>query len=195
MNPRNPSVQMHARHGFRRLGRAILKAPHDLSTHEIRLKTALELPGSEPIQGALADMFTGCARALPADKSAALDAARPRLSPWVAQLFTSFVGASAYPRCSPMATRWSVLATPSLDMPRRALRCSFDDASTLAQDAITSWRNGDEAAQQAFLAHCKACGNTLAFALARRTLLQELPELPPPWEVASLYLQEWVRNA
>ena len=156
-----------------------------------RLHAALELPGAEPVQGALADLFMGCQHAAPADRHAALATVRARLPGWVAQLFSGHAGPAGapFPRCSRMATRWSVLTTATLDMPRRALRCSHDDAQALALEAVAAWRAGDAAAQEAFLTHCQVCGDTLAFALARRLLLQALPDLPDAWNATYLRLQ------
>ena len=186
---------MVARQRFRAGARRVLQHPADLPAHLARLDAALGLPGSEPVQGALADLFMGCRSATATERQAALRAVRGRLSPWVARLFGEFTARTPFPLCSRMATRWSVLATASLDMPRRAMRCSSDDAQGLATAAADAWRIGDEPAQQAFLTHCLVCGDTLAFALARRALLREAAGLPPGWSGAYLQLQEWMLAA
>ena len=56
-----------ARRQLRAHGRAVRRAPHDVSMHLARLQLALQLPGSEPVQGVLADLFS-----VPVDNGATL---------------------------------------------------------------------------------------------------------------------------
>ena len=107
---------MVARQRFRAGARRVLQHPADLPAHLARLDAALGLPGSEPVQGALADLFMGCRSATATERQAALRAVRGRLSPWVARLFGEFTARTPFPLCSRMATRWRVLATASLDL-------------------------------------------------------------------------------
>jgi hypothetical protein len=109
-----------------------------------------------------------------------------------ARRFEDSVNTEAFAACNRLATRFSVLADASLDVPRRTLRCSGDDSRRLAGQAVAAWRRGEVDTQQTFLDHCVICGDTLAFLLARRVLLREVLELPPPWKHACEALQQVV---
>jgi mono/diheme cytochrome c family protein len=177
------------RRAVRRSSRLLMRMPSDEATHLARLHSALNLPGTEPVQGVLADLFT----ALGADhailKSQALELVRPRLSAHIAAWFGSQVGAPSMPRISPLATRWSLLAMPSADISTRARRCSADDSRALAKRAVQAVTESDEQAQQLFLHHCLTCHDNLAFMLARRELLKSAQQLPDAWEAVSQQLE------
>jgi hypothetical protein len=181
-----------ARERFRAAGRAVLRDPGLWSAHLARLSAAAEMPGAEPVQGALADLFLGCRHAPHQAKRAALESVRRRLGTHAARRFEDCVNTEAFAACNRLATRFSVLAEVSLDVPRRTLRCSGDDSRRLATRAVAAWRQGDADAQQGFLDHCVVCGDTLAFLLARRVLLREALNLPPPWKHACEALQRMV---
>lgn len=178
-----------ARLAFRACGRRLLRTPGDYAQHARRLGLALELPGSEPVQGALADLWVGCREAGETDRRRALDAVRSRLSPLTARAFEQHL-AGGLPACTRLATRWSVLATASLDLPARSLCCSTDDSRALAAQAVQAWQDGDEAAQDEFLRHCRVCRDGLAFMLARRAILRRGAELPKHWAAVFTILQE-----
>lgn len=181
-----------ARLRFRASGRQVVCHPSVLPAHLQRLDCALALPGAEPAQGALADLYLGCHEAPATDKLEALNLVRARLTEPTACSFQSLAVQHHFPRCSPMATRWSVLATASLDVPRRVLRCSTDDSRQLAAEAVRAWQRADLPAQQAFLSHCLVCRDTLALMVARRALLRLTPELPRLWAEAFVRLQATV---
>jgi len=169
--------------------------PDVLPAHLERIRCALELPGSEPAQGALADFFLGCHDAPAADKLEALHLVRQRLTEPMARAFEDSVGHHGLDLCNRMATRWSVLATASLDVPRRVLRCSTDDSRQLAAEAVQAWQQGDVPTQAAFLSHCLICRDTLAFTVARRALLRLTPVLPRSWSEVYRQLQATVLPA
>lgn len=165
---------MHDRAEFRALGRRVYAAPGQATLHAKRLAAALPLEGNEPLQGALADAFRGC---LPGQRLAAarmLETARERMTPHLTAAFEAYLDQNApFPVCSPLATRWSVLTTPSMTVPRRALRCSADDSRRIAAAFVEQQtREPTAEAEQAFLDHCLQCGDTLAFMLARRALVK-----------------------
>lgn len=177
-----------ARISLRSWGRRLLGARDTVALHWARLQAALLLPDAEPVQGTLADLFY----ALPntSERRAALTVAQHRLSPAVAQAFGACVASGAFPHSSRLATRWSVLVSPSLDQPRRALRCNADDSRALAQIGLQAWERGDEWAQAEFLEHCRICRDTLAFMLARQAILKRQAALPAAWEAVSNDLQQ-----
>lgn len=174
---------------FRSLSRQVLRHPRDAAAHQARLRLALEMPGAEPAQGALADWLVACPDAPLAQRRRALGAVRARLGAQVAQAFVPHVEGQRLPPGNPLATRWSVLAAASLDVPPRALRSSSDDSRLLAATALRAWRRGDQATQQAFLAHCRVCGDSLAFMLARREILRSGQPLPEAWRATLQALQ------
>ena len=179
-----------ARLAVRRCARLLMRNPVDVSAHFSRLRAALELPGSEPAQGALADFFVSFGEPDAALKRKALALTRARLADHVVRWFDAQVSQAPLPRITPLATRWSVLARPSADVSTRARRCSGDDSRALAQQVVKAVENADPQAQQAFLHHCVTCHDNLAFMLARRALLSQGASLPPDWEAVSTQLQQ-----
>ena len=178
-----------ARRELRRCARGLMRSPTDVDVHLLRLDAAAQLPGTEPVQGVLADLFTALGPAQAALKARALRSVAHRLSGHVVAWFDSQVSARPLPRVSPLATRWSVLSMPSADISTRARRCSADDSRALAKQAIVSIHAGDEQAQQLFLHHCLTCHDNLAFMLARRELLKVAKVLPAGWEIVSQQLE------
>ena len=181
-----------ARERFRLAGRRVLRAPGERAAHLQRVRAACALPGAEPLQGALADLWHACAP--DASAGAALlaePALQGRLAPFVARGFARQAASGrALPRVSTLATRWSVLAVPSLDVPPRALLCGVDDSRALAAAAVPALLAGEATAEEAFLAHCEGAGDSLAFMLARRALQRAGRPLAPRWAEVSLVLQQ-----
>lgn len=190
MRPNIPPPPDAVRLAFRACARQVLRHPHDSAAHAARLRVALQMPGTEPVQGALADLLVGCAEAPLAVRRSALGAARSRLTPGVARALVPHVEGRRLPPCNPFATRWSVLSVASLDVPTRALRSSPDDSRLLAAMALRAWRRGDETAQQAFLSRCQLCADPMAFMLARREILRSGQPLPESWRVTQTALQQ-----
>lgn len=163
--------------------------------HEVRVMAACALEGAEPVQGAIADMMFAC---LPeADASTRL-LRRPqvaaRLLPFVARQFLALADQrQRLPLVSTLATRFCVLAMPSLDVPQRALLCGVDDSRELAAQAIPALLAGDAEAEEAFLTHCEGAGDSLAFMLASRALSRAGASLSVRWREVSELLQRGVR--
>ncbi len=184
------STQLVARQVVRQQGRHLLRHPGDVNAHMARLHAALELPGGEPAQGALADLFSCFGAQDEALKRTALQLARPRLSAHAARWFDAQAAQAALPAITPLATRWSVLAHPCADISTRARRCSVDDSRLLAEQAVLAFERGDPSAQNEFLHHCVTCHDNLAFMLARRALLKTGISLPDDWAAVSLQLEQ-----
>ncbi|TXT39430.1 MAG: hypothetical protein FD135_2190 [Comamonadaceae bacterium] len=179
-----------ARKALRRHARSIMREASNVSAHLGRLHAALTLAGSEPAQGALADMFVAFGESQSVLKRAGLELARDRLAGHVLRWFESQVEAPALYHITPLATRWSVLATSSADISTRARRCSVDDSRLLAAQAIGAIERKDEKSLQEFLHHCVTCHDNLAFMLARRAMLRTGVELPPEWDLTSKQLEQ-----
>ena len=175
---------------MRRHARQLLRAATSVPTHMARLEAAIALPGAEPVQGVLADMFTALGADQAQVKRSALGLVRARLSAHVASWFESQIDAPALPKISPLATRWSVLSIPSADISTRARRCSVDDSRALAALAIKAVEQSDAQGQQLFLHHCLTCHDNLAFMLARRQLLKLNADLPSGWGMVSSQLEQ-----
>lgn len=185
-----------ARERFRQAGRRVLRAPHEGAVHRARIAAACALEGAEPVQGALADFWHAC---LPAPTLAqavlAAPAVRERLAPFVASaLLEQARSGQPLPRVTVLATRWCLLASPSLDVPSRAVLCGVDDSRAMAADAVPAMLAGDEAVEMAFLAHCVGARDVLAFMLARRALLRQGQRLTARWEAAMADLQHEVQR-
>lgn len=188
--------ELTARANFRQHGRHVIRVPSDRAAHEERVMAACALPGAEPLQGALADMLYAC---LPNPTRTRQLLTRPavaqRLAPFVARAFMGMVASGRrLPIASSLATRYSVLATPSMDVPRRALLVGVDDSREIAARAVEAIRRGDVVAEEEFLSHCKGAADVLAFMLARRTLTREGLSLSAAWEDVSSVLQQEVQT-
>ncbi len=179
-----------ARLAVRQHARRLMRDPLDVSAHFARLHASLELPGSEPAQGALADIFVSFGEREESLKRTALQMARDRLAAHAARWFEAQAGQARLSRITPLATRWSVLARPSADISTRARRCSVDDSRALADQVVKAFDDADAPAQQAFLHHCVTCHDNLAFMLARRALLRMGAALPPEWQAVSQQLEQ-----
>ncbi|MDD2924958.1 hypothetical protein [Rhodoferax sp.] len=179
-----------ARRTMRRHARFLKQNVLDTRVHSARLDAALLLPGAEPVQGALADLFASVGAEQAQFKRDALSLARERLAPHVSSWFESQIDAPVLPRITPLATRWSVLAIPSADISTRARRCSVDDSRALAAQVIDAVAQGDAQGEQLFLHHCVTCHDNLAFMLARRALLKANTRLPPGWDTVSQQLEQ-----
>ena len=181
---------MQARLAMRQQARRLVQTPADVSAHLARLQAAIALPGAEPVQGALADVFVALGESNAPFKRTALQLIRERLASHVVRWFEAEVAHPALPRITPLATRWSVLARPSADISTRARRCSVDDSRVLAEHMVKAVECADQAAQQAFLHHCITCHDNLAFMLARRALLRMKASLPHGWDAVSRQLEQ-----
>lgn len=177
---------------FQRAGRRVLAAPEVHAHHQARIAAAMQMPGSEALQAAVADMLYACP---PEPELFAKLMASPdmtqRLPAHVhAALCVVAQSGTCLPRVTRWATRWCILATPSLDVPRRALLCGTDDSRTLAAAALHAILAGDMQAENEFLEHCQATFDTLAFMLVRRDLLKRKLVLGRRWIQASTMLEE-----
>lgn len=182
-------ASLESRVTFRKLSRLVIKDRNNVVLHQSRLQAAMHLPGSEQIQGALVDMLLGCIPATEVDRQAALSFVQDRLNPLLVTKLKPYIANPVLPLSNALATRWSVIASPSLDMPRRTMRCNTDDSRLHAQNAVKAWHEHDVATQNAFFEHCIVCQDKLAFLLARRSLLQQLDDLPAAWEAVGDQLE------
>lgn len=185
------------RERFRRAGRQVLREPRTIATHVERIRAACGMQSAEPLQGALADLLCACLPD-PARFGALLHEAevRARLSPSLVQAFERQIGSShRLARITPLATRWSVVAIPSLNVPRRAMLCGVDDSRMLASKATQALLAHEAGAEEEFLDHCEGALDTLAFMLVRRALLRHGQVLSARWDAVAQALQDGMHTS
>ena len=166
--------EMAARKVFRFYSRKVFLMPNSRHFHEQRINAALLLNEKEPLQGAVADFFYGCWYDIPYDVSNLFTRIQDRLYPHVEQSFRNCINKKSHiQRNSMLATRWSVLVSPSLNEQTKRLRISSDDAKEIAKDITAELMqardNQDwgtiEQIENEFFAHCIARHDRLAFSL------------------------------
>lgn len=189
-----PNDPLAARATFRERTGAVARSPDDAALHLARLHAALQLPGAEPVQGALADLFAAAPLTDPDLRRNALQMAEARLNPHVAQAFIRHTQGHALPRITALATRWSVWALPSAEVPARVRRASPDDSHRMARQVVEALYDGEptDAAriEQDFLDHCISCQDKLAFMLATRDLRRAEIVVDERWTRVAAWLQQ-----
>lgn len=189
-----PTDPLAARATFRERTSAVARNPDDAALHLARLHAALQLPGAEPVQGALADLFAATPLTDPDLRRNALQMAEVRLNPHVAQAFVRHTQGHALPRITALATRWSVWALPSAEVPARVRRASPDDSHRMARQVVEALYDGEptDAAriEQDFLDHCISCQDKLAFMLATRDLRRAEIVVDERWTRVAAWLQQ-----
>lgn len=176
-----PDALRDARLALRRALRALQADPQSMPAHLGRLQAARELPGTEPVQGALADLFCALTGADTGSRRAALQMAGDQLVAHVRRRFEALADGRALAVVTPLATRWSLLATGSAEVTTRARRVSPDDSRALAAQALAALQRGDREAEDLFLHHCSTCADALAFMLARMGARKAGLDLSPAW--------------
>ena len=188
------SRELSPRARFRQAGRTMLRSPGNRDLHAYRVLAACHLDGAEPLQGAITDLLFYCSPDLDANlhllrRSELIG----RLAPFVTKQFVSAVELEQrLPRVTSLATRFSILAMPSLDVPRRAMLCGIDDSHELAAQAIPALLAGDTEAEETFLTHCEGAGDSLAFMLASRAMSRANFPISARWSQVSQKLQKGV---
>lgn len=164
----DPKVKNH----FRQLSRRVAKMPTDVRVHQERIDVAAQFYESDPVQGALADYFFGCWYDVAFEGRAVLDKAAHKLRAGVYDGFAECVNRQRFIlRSSQLATEWSVLLTPSLQVPAHRQRTSRDHSWYIADKVIEELllaRNANDATQivhleEEFFLHCLACADKIAF--------------------------------
>ncbi len=167
--------QAHSQVQFRRLSRQAMKQADNISTHLQRIRVAKGFQSDEPLQGALADYFYGCWFDIFYDNQQSLDVlsdVQHRLSPDVYQAFVQCSNKQDYvERITKLATAWSVLVMPSMDVPVHRLRTSKDNTCYVVDSVINqlthAYKEGDALMladiEDRFFEHCLICSDLVAF--------------------------------
>lgn len=160
---------------FRHFSRLIKLSPSSELYHTERIASAMRLEQNEPLQGALADYFYACWYVMPTKGNDILARVSKRLNTWVIDDFRQFVNQGDYlPNITRLATRWSVLVTPSMDVPTHQMYVGKDDASKVAKEICQRLLNAKVAEdehkitqiEQEFFTHCLACHDRMGFMMA-----------------------------
>jgi hypothetical protein len=183
------SAAVNPRLSLRTQARRLLGHPQDAQAHLARVDAALQIEGTEAVQGALADMFAQLDKSHAGVKRIAYQACQHRLCARISLAFEGLIEQNQIPLINKLATRWSLLSIPGADIPTRVRRCSLDASRALAAAGLHAFETHDETAQHAFLEHCMTCHDKMAFMLARRSVLKIVPRLPDAWESVSSRLE------
>lgn len=192
---RTPTV---VRERYRRASRRVLTAPTTTSYHRERIRIALNFFETEPLQGALADYFFGCWYDMPFSGQSILEEVKERLPNPIYQAFLKCTQKKEYIwSISSLATRWSILVTPSLDVPTHKLRTSSDTASYVADSVVAALlkaRSENSAnlnqIEDDFLEHCIACTDRMAFMMVWFRLHKEHWTFHQRWLDCRKYLEQ-----
>lgn len=140
--------------------------------HKQRLHIAAQFHQSEPLQGALADYFFACWHELATDGQLVLSNFGSSLPSYTQQAFERYINQGYHlGSITPLATRWSVLVSPSMNVAGHKLYIGQDDAKWLSTQAtdelLWTMQTGDMAArlriQAAYLQHCLVCQDKIGF--------------------------------
>lgn len=187
------------RRQFRYYTRLVKALPTSEYHHKKRLKIASGFYQSEPLQGALADYFFACWYDVAFDGQAVLEELSSRLPPHISQAFSSYIGQGLHmPAISPLATRFSVLVSPSMNVPKHKLYVSKDDAQRVAGEVtarlLAAKANDDTATIQAvqteYLQHCLACQDRMGFMRTWFALAKSGFYFDEAWQACRATLEE-----
>lgn len=160
------------RYQFRYYARLIRRQPQMSYYHKQRLHIATQFHQSEPLQGALADYFFACWHELFDEGLLVLSSFGTQLPHYTYQAFERYINQGYHlPWISSLATRWSVLVSPSMNVAEHKLYVGQDDAkwlsSQVTEELLWAKQAQDdvqiESIQAAYLQHCLACQDRMGF--------------------------------
>lgn len=176
---------------FRHFSRLVKLSPNNEHYHKERVQSAMRLEQNEPLQGALADYFYACWYVMPTNGSEILSKVSKRLNTWVIDDFRQFTTQGEYlPNITKLATRWSVLVSPSMDVPDHQKYVGKDDASKVAKEIcqrLLSAKQAEDDAkitqiEQEFFTHCLACHDRMGFMMVWFELSKNHWQFHHDWE-------------
>lgn len=186
------------RRQFRYYTRCVCQAPMSVYYHTKRLQVAAKIGQTEPYQGALADYFFACWYDMATEGRLILEEAAGRLPKHVVSAFGEFVNQGEHlPAISPLATRFSVLVSPSMNVPQHRVYMDKDEskkiAKSLQEALLVAKQNGDdgliEQIEQDYLAHCLACQDRMGFMMTWFALSRAGWEFDEKWHACKASLE------
>lgn len=196
--------QKQLRKQFRHYSRLIRNTPSNDIYHRKRIHIALKFEQSEPLQGALADYFFACWYNIASDGEQILANAEGKLPEYLNLAFRQYIRTGEHlPAISNLATRWSVLATPSINVPKHQVYISKDDAkrvaSEVSQALLAARHEGDYALigrlENDYFSHCIACQDRMGFMITWFTLAKEDWQFHQDWQSCKTKLESLVTSA
>lgn len=179
-----------SRQEFRYYTRLVRTLPNNSYYHQKRLKAACQFNQGEPLQGALADYFFACWYDTAKQGYSVLDEFAGFLPNHVVQEFLQYINKGHHlSAISPLATRWSVLVSPSMNVPKHKLYISKDDAKLLAQQVSRALLDAEQnnnpelitELEEQYLNHCQACQDRMGFMMTYFALAKEGWEFSQAW--------------
>ena len=111
----------------------------------------------------------------------------------MAEAFARHARGHALSVTTPLATRWSVFAQPSANVPARVRRTSPDHSRRMAQQVVEALLDGDPMQapriENDFLDHCISCQDKLAFMVASRDLRRHEVAVGDRWSQVAAWLE------
>lgn len=194
---------------YRLYSRQLMTQPMNMDIHTSRVMMAMELDEKEPLQGALADMFYGCWFDVPYFGERMLSQVKEKLNPKVIEGFEACVENKKYIlENSVLATRWSVLISPSMSVAENQMFISPDDSRAVADIVINLllelWEELDDEPEEVlqeiqhveeeFFRHCLACDDRLAFSIVWWDLSKNKWQFSPEWTTTRQAFEEKIHN-
>lgn len=205
----NRKKQMKRWLNYRLYSRQLMTQPMNMDIHTSRVMMAMELDEKEPLQGALADMFYGCWFDVPYFGERMLSQVKEKLNPKVIEGFEACVENKKYIlENSVLATRWSVLISPSMSVAENQMFISPDDSRAVADIVINLllelWEELDDEPEEVlqeiqhveeeFFRHCLACDDRLAFSIVWWDLSKNKWQFSPEWTTTRQAFEEKIHN-
>lgn len=159
---------MSERREYRYYTRLVKRLPMYSYYHKKRLVVARQMAWREPLQGALADYFFACWHEMDFDGALMLEELSGILPEHVLLGFRQYLyqGSHILP-VNHLATRFSVLVSPSMNVPRHKLFVGKDDAKGLSAKVSAALIDADPSdialIQAEYFAHCLACQDKMGF--------------------------------
>lgn len=183
-------TSLDARTQFRYYSRQILEKPASRYDHQQRIAIAKRFHENEPLQGALADFIYAFWYDLAVEETSILSDIEDRLPAKVQQQFVRCLSKQDYLlQVSKLATRWSVLVAPSIDVPAHRLIVDREESMRIAeivsQQLLEARANGAQQTlqniEENFLAHCRICHDRIAFLTAWMRLSNQAWQFTQAW--------------
>lgn len=186
------------RRQFRYYSRCVRYFPTSAYYHKKRLEMAMVFEQSEPLQGALADYFYACWYDIAREGAALLELFANKLPAHIVESFLVYVNQGQYlSTISPLATRFSVLISPSMNVPAHRLYVNKEDAQKISHDLVKKMMEARMAEdnellaeiQKDYLAHCLVCQDRMGFMMTWFALSKLGFEFDDEWRACKASLE------
>lgn len=186
------------RHQYRHYSRRIKSFPSQSYYHKQRIRIAKNLSQNEPLQGALADYFFACWYDINREGRLLLEDLSEYLPSHILERFSEYVNTGKPMQAiNVLATRYSVLTSPSMNVPKDKLYVVKDDSKRLSEEvsrALIAAKNQNDSdlitqIQHEYIEHCLACRDKMGFMLTWFNLSKAGFEFDERWVDCQQQLQ------